>query len=265
MRAWIWRSISDPGRPPASPPASPASPPALVPAKAGRRPRSAWLGPLLFGACALPLVLHLVRFQSNALGPDPLQAIVHASGWWALALLLATLSVTPLRRASVWLARVAAVRYGRRMADWNFLIRHRRGLGLWSFFYAALHLGLYTTLEAGSLTELWRDATERRFIFFGLAAFALLLPLAATSTQAAMRRLKRYWTRLHMLVYPAAALALTHAWWQTKHGHDLPWGFVSIALLLLAARALAWWAGDRTRASEVAERGRAADPSPGAS
>jgi sulfoxide reductase heme-binding subunit YedZ len=217
--------------------------------------RTSLLGLALFAICGLPAALHLKRHLLGQLGADPLQALIHASGWWALALLLATLAITPLRRASVWLARLAAVRYGRRLSDWNLLIRHRRQLGLWSFFYATLHVGLYVVLDAGSLPEVLRDAADRPFIVFGLGAFTLLVPLAATSTQAAMRRLKKHWARLHLLVYPAAALGLTHAWWQTKHGHDLPWGFVVTALVLLAARCVAWRAGDRVRATELPERG----------
>jgi len=204
--------------------------------------------------CAAPLVLHASRQAGGLAGADPLQVLIHASGFWALALLLATLAVTPLRRFSVWLARTVAVRFGRRISDWNFLIRQRRALGLWSFFYATLHVAMHLGLEAGSLAELLRDAGERPFILFGLGAFLLLVPLAITSTKGWMRRLKRCWACLHLLVYPAAALALVHAWWQTKHGHDLPWGFVSVAGVLLAARVVAWRAGDRAQATEAPVR-----------
>jgi len=270
MPAWTWPATSEPPdhgsathgvaastlAVPAAPkvpiaPIAPAAPTALAPA--GRRRRGSF-GCLLCVACALPLLWHAVRVLRGEAGADPLQVLIHASGFWALALLLATLSVTPLRRASVWLARAVAVRFGRRISDWNFLVRQRRALGLWSFFYAALHVALHTVLEAGSLAELWQDASERRFILFGLAAFALLVPLAATSTQGWMRRLKRSWSRLHLLVYPAAALALAHLWWQTKLGHERPWGFAGLAAVLLVARLMSWWAGDRRRAAEWPER-----------
>lgn len=223
-------------------------------------PRCAWLGPAVGAGCALPLVLLGVRLLRGDAGADPLHAVIHATGFWALTLLLATLAVTPLRRASVWVARRVAVRYGRRVSDWNFIVRHRRTLGLWSFGYAALHALLHAVLQAGSLAELWRDAAERPFVLLGLGAFALLVPLAVTSTQAWIRRLKRRWAHLHLLVYPAAALALAHAWTQTKVGHDLPWGFVGAGGVLLVARLLAWWAGDRRRVAGWSERGRSSEP-----
>jgi len=216
-----------------------------------RRPVIGRLGVAVHLACAAPLVWHASRLAGGLAGADPLQALIHASGHWALVLLLATLAVTPLRRFSVWLARTVAVRFGRRISDWNFLIRQRRALGLWSFFYATLHAAMHLGLEAGSLAELLRDAAERPFILCGLGAFVLLVPLAVTSTKGWMRRLKRCWACLHLLVYPAAALALAHVGWQTKHGHDLPWGFVSVAAVLLAARVVAWRAGDRAQAAEA--------------
>lgn len=222
--------------------------------------RGAWLGRAVGAGCALPLVLLGVRLLRGEAGADPLHTVVHATGFWALTLLLATLAVTPLRRASVWVAQRVAVRFGRRVSDWNFIVRHRRTLGLWSFFYAALHALLHAGLDAGSWAELWRDATERPFVLLGLGAFALLVPLALTSTQASIRRLKRRWAHLHLLVYPAAGLALAHAWMQTKVGHDLPWGFVGVAGALLGARLLAWRAGDRRRAAEWPERGRSGEP-----
>lgn len=216
--------------------------------------KAPWLGPVLHLSCALPLLWHVAALCSGRAGPDPLTRLVHGSGHWALVGLLATLAITPLRRASVWLARRAAVRFGRRLADWNFLVRHRRALGLWSFFYASVHVALHAVLEAGSLAEWLRDVGERRFVQLGLAAFVLLVPLAVTSTRGWMRRLQRRWTHLHTLVYPAVALALLHAWWQTKHGHEPPVALVAIGAGLLVARLVAWWVGDRGRAEEVAGR-----------
>lgn len=229
--------------------------PADLPARSASNAKAPWLGAVLHLACALPLVGHVLGLLSGLAGPDPLTGLVHGSGHWALVGLLATLTITPLRRASVWLARRAAVRFGRRLSDWNFLVRHRRALGLWSFFYACVHVTLHAVLEAGSLHEWLHDVGERRFVQLGLAAFVLLVPLAVTSTRASMRRLKRHWTHLHTLVYPAVALALLHAWWQTKHGHEPPVALVAVGAALLAARLVAWWAGDRGRAEELAGRG----------
>lgn len=244
MPAWTSRGSAEP-----APRAAPAAG-----RRQGRRPSR--LGLALFAACLAPALSLAARAACGGLGADPLNAAIHASGWWALALLLATLSITPLRRLSVCVSRWAALHWGRRLSDWNLLIRQRRQLGLWSFAYACGHVGLYAVLDAGSLREVLTDLGERPFIALGMGSFVLLLPLAATSTQAAMRRLKRNWSRLHLLVYPAAALALLHGWLQTRHGHGLPWGFAAAALLLAVARLWAWRAGDPAAAAEVAPQPR---------
>jgi methionine sulfoxide reductase heme-binding subunit len=240
------------------PPAAAAPPARSARPASWRRPSRLGVAVAVLGAA--PAALLAWRWAQGSLGADPVNAAIHASGWWALAWLLATLCVTPLRRFSVWLSRMAAVRWGRRLSDWNPLIRQRRQLGLWSFAYACLHLSLYAALDAGSLRELLIDIGERPFLAWGLAGFTLLLPLAATSTQGAIRRLKRNWARLHMLVYPAAGVALAHAWQQTKVGHDLPLGFVAMAVALLGCRLWAWRAGDRPATGEVEDVGRAGPP-----
>lgn len=211
-------------------------------------------GVLLFIVCATPGAWLGWQWLQGALGADPLAALVHRSGWWALFWLMATLSVTPLRRFSVALSRWAELRGGRRLADWNGLVRQRRQLGLWCFAYSGLHVMLYGVLDAGSWRELWADAFERPFIGVGWMALLALLPLAATSNQAAMRWLKKNWTRLHLLVYAAVVAALLHAWWQTKVGQTPPWGFTAVVALSLLARGWAWWRGDRAPAREEPPR-----------
>lgn len=238
MPAWTSRGTSDAARPPSPTPRLRWPPTRLLLFAAGAAP-GAWLG---------------WQHLQGALGADPLSALVHRSGWWALFWLLATLAVTPLRRLSVALSRWAEWRWGRRLADWNGLVRQRRQLGLWSFAYASVHLALYAVLDAGSWQELFADASERPFIAVGWLALLALLPLAATSNQAAMRRLKKHWARLHRLAYGAAAAALLHAWWQSKVGQPLPWDFTAAATLALVARLWAWWRGDRAPAQEVPPR-----------
>lgn len=237
MPAWIWPGTSRAGKRAAS--------------RRGAAPTPTLhlaLGTLLFLLCASP-GLHLAwRAWQGSLGADPLHTLIHDTGWWALVWLLATLSVTPLRRTSVAVSRWLGARYGRRWSDWNGLIRHRRQLGLWSFAYAAAHLALYVGLDAGSLSEALQDLRERPFIALGMAAWVLLLPLAATSSRAAMRLLKQRWARLHRLVYPAAVLAVVHDIVQTKSGHPLPWATTLVCAALLAARAWAWWRGERSDA-----------------
>lgn len=209
--------------------------------------RQGWLvGRLLVHAAAsLPALWLAQGWMLGGLGLNPQSRLLHVSGLSAVVLLLATLAVTPLRRASVWVARMAAVRFGRRLADWNGLVRLRRALGLWAFFYASLHMGLYAVLDVGlQWAELCEDLLQRPFIAAGLLAWLLLVPLAATSTQAAMRRLGRRWALLHRGVYVAAVLALLHFWGQAKRGDTSPWPFVVLLALLLAARAWGRWRGD---------------------
>jgi sulfoxide reductase heme-binding subunit YedZ len=202
--------------------------------------RAGVLTPLTFVLCAAPALRWSIGFAAGALGPDPIAALTHASGWWAMGLLLATLAVTPLRRISVWLSRAVALRFGRRIGDWNALIRQRRQLGLWSFGYAVVHGGLYVGFDigfdAGTLHAYAQDLAERPFIALGSAALLLLLPLALTSTQRAIRRLKRHWLRLHRLVYAAAVLAALHGVMQAKLGHGSAWVFAGTAAVLLAFR-----------------------------
>lgn len=206
-------------------------------------------------ACLAPAAWLLLLAGSGRLGPDPLARLMSVSGLAAVTLLLATLSITPLRRCSVWVARRAEARWGRRLSDWNRLVRLRRLLGVSAFGYASLHLGFFLVLDLGlDLDELLHDLRERRFVAFGLLGWTLLLPLALTSTNAAMRALGARWQKLHLLVYPAAVLALLHDATHTKHGHAPPWLTGLLLIALLGWRVRAWWAGERAPAAEVPER-----------
>lgn len=177
----------------------------------------------------------------GTLGLNPLNELLHVSGRWALIMLLVALGVPPLRRLLLKLSQATRARHGRRPSDWNWLIRLRRQLGLFAFFYAGLHLALYLALDAGWDGEAIRDdLLERPFIAVGLLAFALMLPLALTSTHAAMRLLGPRWGQLHLLVYTVTGLALLHFWWHQKVGHTAPWPYTVIFAGLLVARLLAW-------------------------
>lgn len=217
--------------------------------------------PCCFLLCLGPALWLAGLWWFGALGVDPLARLLRFSGQSATWLLLITLSITPLRRLSVFVSRQCVLRFGRRLSDWNALIRLRRQLGLFTFFYATLHLAIYLCLDLGlDPREFAADLRERPFIAIGLAVFGLLLPLAATSTQAAMRRLGRGWRVLHLLVYPAAIGALAHDWLQTKIGQPLPLASAALLALLLAARLLAWRRGDRSAATEVPQRGLVVAP-----
>jgi len=206
-------------------------------------------------ACMAPGLWLGFEWSTGELGIDPLARLLRFSGLSAISLLLVTLSVTPLRRLSVAVARAFEARFGRRLSDWNKLIRLRRQFGLFAFFYASLHIGLYLSLDIGfSAREFVHDVLERPFISLGLLTYLLLVPLAASSTRSAMRALGRHWQALHMLVYPAAIAAVLHDAVHTKLGQPLPVWTAGLLALLLGARLVSWRLGDRTQAGEVAPR-----------
>lgn len=193
--------------------------------------RSPVFKPALFLACALPGILlghdiwrFFVREDFEALGVDPNITVLHATGETAIRLLIASLAVTPLRRI-FQVPRLQAV---------------RRMLGLWSFAYAVLHLSAYLVFDqlcysvaTCQFDAIRADLLKRPFIFMGMTAFTVLLALAATSTAGWQRRLRRHWTRLHRLVYAAAAAAIVHYVWIQKSDYTEPlvWGGIVAGLL----------------------------------
>ena len=188
---------------------------------------------LVFVLALLPFV-RIAALVAMGVPVEPVEFITHGSGDWALYLLCATLTVTPLRR----------------FTGWNWLIRLRRMLGLYTFFYALLHFTTFFWFDHNfDLGAMWRDVLKRPFITVGFIAFVLLIPLAATSTQAMIRRLGRNWARLHRLIYPIAALAILHYWWMKagKHNFEQPiiWGCVVAVLLGLRV----YWSWSRTRSA----------------
>jgi sulfoxide reductase heme-binding subunit YedZ len=210
---------------------------------------------LSFLLCLSPALWLGAEWLAGALGVNPLNRLLHFSGRWGLILLIITLAVTPARRLSMWLSQRVHARYGKRISDWNWLLRLRRQFGLFTFFYACLHVTVYAVFDAGlDVQALREDLVQRPFILLGLMAIVLLLPLAATSHQAAMRALGRHWRRLHTLTYAIAVLVVCHHWAQAKVGDMSPWPY-SIALgLLLACRVMSWKMGDRDVGVEVKER-----------
>lgn len=159
---------------------------------------------------------------SDALGADPVAAIEHRLGLWALRLLLLVLAVTPLRQ----------------LTGWSVLLRFRRMLGLYAFAYASLHLAAYLVLDLrGYWPQLFEDIAKRPYITAGFLAWLLLVPLAVTSTRGWMLRLGRRWAVLHRLVYAIAVLAVLHFWWLVKSDLREPVLYAGIAMLLLGWRA----------------------------
>ncbi len=179
--------------------------------------------PALFLACLLPLAYYLWGVAADQLGANPIEALTRGLGDWALRLLLATLAISPLR----WLS------------GWSWLVRLRRMIGLFAFFYASLHWLSYLWLDQFfDWAEIWGDVVKRPFITAGMLAFLLLVPLALTSTDAWVRRLKRNWARLHRLVYLAAPLVVLHFFWMKSSKADVTEPLLYAAILggLLAAR-----------------------------
>lgn len=211
----------------------------------------------VFAAALLPAAVLAVLALTGKLGPNPLASLLHTSGRSALVLLTLTLTITPLRRWLADLSRWTRRRYGKRMSDWNWLIRLRRPLGLWCFAYALGHAWIYAAFDLGyDWAAAVGDLREKPYLMAGMAGLLMLLPLAATSTQAMVRRLGKHWRRLHMLTYLVAVVALAHFWWATKPGLWTPWPeTVALSLLLgyrLALRTgwLARWDGFDGRESQ---------------
>ncbi|MEL1264291.1 protein-methionine-sulfoxide reductase heme-binding subunit MsrQ [Pseudoxanthomonas putridarboris] len=158
---------------------------------------------------------------SDALGADPVAEIEHRTGLWALRLLMIALAVTPLRQ----------------LTGKPVLIRFRRMLGLYAFFYATLHLSAYLVLDLrGYWTQIFEEIVKRPYITVGFTAWLLLVPLAITSTQGWMRRLGRNWGRLHKAVYAIGVLAVLHFWWLVKSDIREPLLYAAILAALLGWR-----------------------------
>jgi methionine sulfoxide reductase heme-binding subunit len=160
---------------------------------------------------------------TNNLGPDPTAEIAFSTGLATLYLLAITLAITPLRRMFPQL---------------NWLIKFRRLLGLFAFFYATLHMLTYVALYSGfSVSAMASDIAKRRFITMGVAGYLLLVPLALTSTSWAIRKLGgKNWNRLHKLIYVAVLCGVIHFWWQVKTGVLKPLGITVVIAILLLAR-----------------------------
>lgn len=187
-----------------------------------------WFGlKTLAHALALgPAAWLLARALDNQLGADPVAALTHGTGEWALRWLLLSLAMTPLRL----------------LFKQSWPIRFRRLIGLYAFFYACLHFAIYLFLDLGSYwSQIGADIVKRPFITVGFIAWLLLVPLAITSNRWMMRRLKKNWLKLHKLVYIIGILAVVHFYWLVKSDVREPLIYAGILAVLLGWRILATW------------------------
>jgi sulfoxide reductase heme-binding subunit YedZ len=182
------------------------------------------LKPVIAAAALGPAVFLGYRASVGDLTANPIDYITDTTGTSALALLLITLTVTPLRR----------------LTGWNPLIRVRRMLGLFAFFYACLHMLTWLVLDwFFDFESMAADIVERPFITMGMTTFLLLTPLAVTSNAAMIRRLGKRWQLLHRLAYGAAVTAVIHFWWVVKADFREPRLFALALSVLFGFRI--WW------------------------
>ena len=177
--------------------------------------------PVLFILLLMPAIYYGWGIWQDRLGANPLEAVIRGLGDWGLRILLTTLLISPLRR----------------LLNWAQLLRLRRMLGLYAYFYVVLHLIGYLWFDQFfDWEEIWFDILERPFITVGMGTVILLTPLAVTSTKGMIRRLGKNWKRLHTLVYPISMLAVLHFWWMVKLDVTEPAIYAVILAVLLGER-----------------------------
>ena len=187
-----------------------------------RQIRFVWK-PLVFVACLIPAMLVFTdAFEvTGRLGANPIEEIQDRFGYWGLRFVLITLSVTPLRQ----------------ITGKNWLIRFRRMLGLFAFFYILMHFLTWLILDQSLLlSAIKEDILERPFITIGFTAFLILIAMAATSTNAMRRRLGKRWQQLHYGIYAVGILGVWHYWWQVKLDVSDPMIYAAILVVVLGHR-----------------------------
>lgn len=188
-----------------------------------------YVKPLVFIICLLPLVVLVWDGFHDALGANPIEKITHRTGDWSLRFLLITLSITPMRK----------------LFGWKFVIRFRRMLGLFAFFYVCIHFSIYIVFDHFfDMSEIVKDIVKRPYVTVGFTAFVMLIPLAITSTNKMKKRLGVRWKQLHQLVYVIAVLGVLHYLWLVKADVLQPVIHAIVLLVLLGFRA---WQDRRDR------------------
>jgi len=182
--------------------------------------------PVLFLACLAPLGWLVWRGFHDQLGANPIETITHTTGDWTLTFLLITLSITPLRK----------------LTRQYWLVSWRRMLGLFAFFYGTLHLMTWVWPDKGfDIHDMLADVVKRRFITAGMTGFALMIPLALTSTKWAIRKMGgKRWQMLHRLIYFSAAAGVIHYIWLVKADLKKPLEYAVVLGVLIAYRIISW-------------------------
>ncbi|MCL4154561.1 UNVERIFIED_CONTAM: hypothetical protein GTU68_067493 [Idotea baltica] len=179
------------------------------------------LKPIVFVLLSLPFAWVVYALFTGLLGANPIEAITHHTGEWALRILLLSLSMTPLRM----------------ILKTAWPIRLRRMVGLFAFFYVVTHLLTYLVLDQQlDITAIWSDILERPYIVAGTVAFVIMIPLALTSTKGMMRRLGKRWQTLHKLVYVSAIAGVVHYIWLAKGDRIEPWFYLFVLFVLMLFR-----------------------------
>jgi sulfoxide reductase heme-binding subunit YedZ len=187
---------------------------------------AAWVKLLVWIVGLIPFGQLAYRAYSGDLGANPIDTITRFTGSWALLILLATLSVTPLRK----------------LTGWNGLIKLRRTLGLYAFFYASLHFLTFVGLDHFfDFTRIGKDIVKRPYVTAGFTAFVIMIPLAVTSSAGMIRRLGKRWQQLHRLVYVAALAGVIHFYWLVKSDIRRPAQYGAVLTLLLGYRLMVKW------------------------
>ena len=177
--------------------------------------------PLIFLLCLVPLGLLVRAFFLDQLGANPIEKVELETGRWTLRMLAITLTVTPLRR----------------ITGWNGVTRYRRMLGLFTYFYACIHLLVYIGLDmVFDASDIVEDVLEHLYVTVGMLTFLILTPLAITSTKGWVRRLGKRWVKLHRLIYVAAITGTIHYLWAVKKDTFLPLVYLAIFIALLGFR-----------------------------
>lgn len=183
--------------------------------------KSPYAKPVVFVACLLPVFSIIWRGFGGELGANPVETVTHETGIWALRFLLITLAVSPLR---VWSGNATIARF-------------RRMLGLYVFFYAFCHFLIWFVADHSlNVADMFEDIVDRPYITLGFSAFLILVPLAATSNQAMLRKLGKRWKSLHKMTYGVVILAILHFVWQVKADYLESGLYAVIAVALLLQR-----------------------------